>query len=275
MKKLFKKKLFLLILITIVLLIVMGISSRKNSKINYLGSVFNVVMSPLQQFTSYTGDKIKEVTNYFGDVSTLKEENENLKERVEQLEYEVRELEIFREKNEELKDVLNIKDQFEDFGFCGANIIARDMGNWFNIFTINAGIKDGVAESDTVITQNALVGRIMMTDIMSSKVISIIDVDSTVSARVVRTRDLVVVKGDLKLKDDGLCRIEYIEPHIDISVGDTIETSGLGGIYPRGIVIGEVKEVRQINNELNRYAIIEPAVDFKRIEEVYVLKREQ
>ena len=253
----------------------MGISSRKNSKINYLGSVFNVVMSPLQQFTSYTGDKIKEVTNYFGDVSTLKEENENLKERVEQLEYEVRELEIFREKNEELKDVLNIKDQFEDFGFCGANIIARDMGNWFNIFTINAGIKDGVAESDTVITQNALVGRIMMTDIMSSKVISIIDVDSTVSARVVRTRDLVVVKGDLKLKDDGLCRIEYIEPHIDISVGDTIETSGLGGIYPRGIVIGEVKEVRQINNELNRYAIIEPAVDFKRIEEVYVLKREQ
>lgn len=251
----------------------MGISSRRNSKMNYLGSMVNFVMSPVQQLTRYTGGKIDEITNYFGDVSTLKEENENLKERVEYLEDEVRELESFREKNEELKEVLNLKEQFDDFEFYGANIIAKDMGNWFNIFTINRGLKDDITESDTVITQNALVGRVLVSDIMSSKVISIIDVDSTVSARIVRTRDLVVVKGELKLKEDGLCKIEYIEPHTDISVGDTIETSGLGGIYPRGIIIGEVKEVRQINNELNRYAIIEPAVDFKRIEEVYVLKR--
>jgi rod shape-determining protein MreC len=273
LKKLFKKKLFLLLLVTIVILIVIGVSSRKNSKINYLASAFNFIMSPLQQFTSYTADKVDELTGYFGDVKTLREENKKLKERVELLEDEVRKLESYREKNEELKEALNIKEQFNDFEFCGADIIARDAGNWFNVFTINVGSKDGVSESDIVIAQNALVGRVMSADIMSSKVISIIDVDSTVSARIVRTRDLVVVKGDLKLKDDGLCRIEYIEPHIDISVGDTIETSGLGGIYPKGIVIGEVKEVRQINNELNRYAIIEPAVDFKRIEEVYVLKR--
>ncbi|MDQ2086276.1 rod shape-determining protein MreC [Herbivorax sp. ANBcel31] len=273
MIRLFKKKSFLLLLFTVIILIVIGITSRPNSRFNYLGSAFNFVISPFQQFASYTGDKVGGVTNYFGDVETLKEENDELKKRVIQLEDEVRELEAFRKKNEELREALNIKDQFSDFEFYGANVIAKDIGNWFNVFTINVGINDGIKENDTVITQNALVGRVMTTDIMSSKVISIIDVDSTVSARIVRTRDLVVVKGDLSLKDDGLCRIEYIEPHVDISVGDTIETSGLGGIYPRGIVIGEVKEVRQVNNQLNRYAIIEPTVDLKRIEEVYVLNR--
>jgi len=83
---------------------------------------------------------------------------------------------------------------------------------------------------------------------------------------------LVFVKGDLQLKNQGLCRLDNIFPDMDIAVGDTIETSGLGGIYPKGIIIGKVKEVRRKTNDLNRYAIIEPAVDFKRLEEVFVLE---
>ncbi|TYQ16093.1 UNVERIFIED_CONTAM: rod shape-determining protein MreC [Acetivibrio alkalicellulosi] len=270
--KFFRKKLVMLLTATLVILIIMGLSSRENSKVHYFSNVFNTVLTPFQQFINFTGGKVEGVMTYFEDVSVLKEENEYLRSRVEDLESEVSNLAGLREKNEELKEALNIKEQFSDFEFYPANVIAKDMGNWFSVFTVDRGLKDKISQNDTVITSRGLVGRIMSPDIVSSKVISIVDVDSAVSARISRTRDLVVVKGDMQLKESGLCRIEYIEPHVDITVGDKIETSGLGGIYPRGIEIGRVKEIRQRSNELNRYAIIEPYVDFNRLEEVYILK---
>jgi len=112
----------------------------------------------------------------------------------------------------------------------------------------------------------------MQTDLFTSKVISIIDEDSSISARLSKTSDLVVVKGDRKLKEQGLCIMNYIPADADVSAGDRVETSGVGGIYPKGILIGTVKEVRQRTNDLDRYAIIEPVVDFKRLEEVFILK---
>jgi len=154
----------------------------------------------------------------------------------------------------------------------GANIIANDAGNWFNTFTVDRGTNDGVQRNSTVISGRGLVGRVSVCGPSTSKVISIIDVDSTVSARVTKTGLRGFVKGDIKLKDKGLCRLEFVAENVDVSVGDRVETSGLGGYFPKGIIIGTIKEIRQINSELNRYAIVEPAVDFERIEEVFVLK---
>jgi len=268
----FKNKLFILLTITVAILIIMGLSARKNSKINSVSNVLTVVLSPFQEFINYIGDRVEGSAKYLQDIEALSQENEALKARINELEKEVKELSDYREKNKELKEALNIKDQFSDVEFLGANIIAKDMGNWFNTFTIDRGITDGVTVDSAVITKDGLVGRVISTDIFSSKIITIIDEDSTVSARVSKTRDLVFVKGDLELKNQGLCRLDNIFPDMDIAVGDTIETSGLGGIYPKGIIIGKVKEVRRKTNDLNRYAIIEPAVDFKRLEEVFVLE---
>ena len=186
--------------------------------------------------------------------------------------YENEKLIELKVKNEELRRALDIKDQYSNMDMIGANIIAKDMGNWFDIFTIDRGSKDGISNNYPIVTSNGLVGRVMQTDVFSSKVIAIIDEDSSISARLSRTSDLVIVKGDRKLKEQGLCIMNYIPADADISAGDRVETSGVGGIYPKGILIGKVKEVRQRTNELDRYAIIEPVVDFKRLEEVFILK---
>jgi len=261
-----------LLAVTVAILIIMGLSVRKNSKVNSVSNVLTVVLSPFQEFINYIGDRVEGAADYLQNVEALNQENEALKLRISELEKEVKELSDYREKNKELKEALNIKDQFSDVEFLGANIIAKDIGNWFNIFTIDRGITDGITVDSAVITKDGLVGRVISSDLVSSKVITIIDEDSTVSARLSKTRDLVFVKGDLQLKNEGLCRLDNIFPDVDISVGDTIETSGLGGIYPKGIIIGKVKEVRRKSSDLNRYAIIEPAVDFKRLEEVFVLE---
>lgn len=272
MLRIFKNKLFLLILFTMIIFIVMGVSSKQESKANWFGNAINITFSPLQKFFSFSGQKIDASLSFFKDISAVKKENQELKARIDQLEKDTKDLEEYKKKNKDLRDALNLKDQFHDYEFIGANIIAKDPGNWFNIFTIDIGRKDGIVNNCPVITSRGLVGSVYNSGVLSSKVITIIDMDSTVSARISKSREMVRVKGDITLKDEGLCRMDYISPEADVAVGDTIETSGMGGIFPKGIVIGKVKEVRQTNNELSRYAIIEPVVDFKRLEEVFVLK---
>lgn len=272
MLRLFKNKIFILISITIILLIVMGLSSVQNGKINYVGDIFSTILSPFQRFINYSDKKINDFFAHFEDIDKLRKENEVLKQKVHELVYENEKLIDLKIKNEELRRALDIKDQYSTMDMVGANIIAKDMGNWFDIFTIDRGTKDGIEIDYPVVTSNGLVGRVMQTDLFTSKVISIIDEDSSISARLSKTSDLVVVKGDRKLKDQGLCIMNYIPADADVSAGDRVETSGVGGIYPKGILIGTVKEVRQRTNDLDRYAIIEPVVDFKRLEEVFILK---
>jgi rod shape-determining protein MreC len=273
-----KNKVFLLILATLVLLVVMGISSNAGSKVNWIGNVISVPLSPVQNFFSYVGQKIDDGLGFFKDISAVKEENERLKARVSELEQENRELAASREENLELREALNLKGIFDNYVMIGGNVIAKDAGNWFNIFKIDVGIKDGVSIGDGVEypvlnASKGLVGRILTTDLTSSKVISLIDEDSAVSGWIAKPGGgHVIVKGDLSLKEKGLCRMDYIPVEVDVSVNDIIETSGLGGIYPKGIIIGKVVEIKKTSSELNKYAIIEPAVDFKKLEEVFVLK---
>jgi rod shape-determining protein MreC len=115
------------------------------------------------------------------------------------------------------------------------------------------------------------VGKVYEDLPVSSKVISIIDPESSISAIISKSMDYVIVSGDINLESKGLCRMNQIPIDLDISIGDTIETSGIGGIFPKGLLIGTVKEIVNGSNELERYAVIQPAVDFRRLQEVFVL----
>lgn len=266
---LFKNKLFALILVTILALGLLLF--LPNGQINYFGDVTSLAISPFQGVINFVNSKVQGITWYFRDIQTLRDENIELKLRMDELESERIGLLEHKFKNAELREALNIKEQFSEYELIGANIIGKDLGNWFKVFTIDRGTRDGMRVNHSIINRQGLVGRIIGTDMFSSKVESIIDPKSSVSARISKSRDLVVVKGDLKLSEQGLCRMDYIPIDSDLAVGDTVETSGLGGYYPRGIIIGRVKEIRESSSRGLRYAIIEPAVDFRRLEEVFVL----
>lgn len=272
MRRLFINKWSILITITVVMLVIAGVTFKSNSVVNRITNIVSVPLAPVQRLFSAAGVKIQDGIGFFRDIGATKQENIVLKEQIDKLEQENRELKEYREENKELRQALNIKSQFADYESMGANIIAKDLGNWFNIFTVDRGVKDGIEKNSPVITSKGLVGRVTQVDAISSKVESIIDKNSVLYARISQKDDLVRVKGDIQLKDQGLCLMDRISADVEIAVGDDVVTSGIGGIYPRGILIGKVKEIRKSSDELSRYAIIQPAVDFKRLDEVIILK---
>lgn len=273
MPRFLRSKVFVLIVITIVIFTIMGITASRNSN-SFLGNIISVPLAPVQKFFSLTAQKIDSFFLFLKDINDLKKENEDLKVRVAQLEKENGELQVYSEKNKELRDALQLKGQFDSYDLIGGNVIAKDPGNWFNIFKIDIGKKEGIIEGQTVITSsNSLVGRVLNSDYTTANIIAIIDEDSVVSGWISKPGGgHVIIRGDINLKDRGLCRMDYIPLDVDVTINDVIETSGLGGIYPKGILIGKVKEVRNVDDELNRYAVIEPAVNLKKLEEVFVLK---
>jgi len=252
----------------------MGVSSNVNSSVNWINNIVSVPLSPVQKVLSFVSEKVEGALTFFSDIKTIKEENKRLKEEIIQLQKENRELSILKYKNEELKAALMLKDHFDDYQLIGANVIAKDPGNWFDVFKIDVGQNDGVFNDSPVITSGkVLIGRVAAADATSSKVVSIIDENSVISAMISKPGgDHVIVRGDYNLKGKGLCRMDHIPYDANIEVGDMIETSGLGGIYPKGILIGTVKQIIELDSNTDRYAVVEPAVNLRRIDEVFVLK---
>ncbi len=270
--RLFTGKSLILIVVTLVLIVCIGLSVNPNSSVNWFGDLISVPFTSVGKVFSYAGQQIEEGVGLFNDVEKLRAENKKLNEAIDKFNNERTEYLRLKSENEDLKNVLKMRKELEDFEFLGVNIIAKDSGNFFNIFLTDKGFTSGINYNMPVITSKGLVGKVSAAQPFSSKIISIIEDGSAASAIVSKTGDLVVVKGDLKLSKEGLCKIEYIPVDLDLSQGDVIETSGMGGIYPKGIIIGTVKEVRQGESDLDKYAIVEPAVDLKRLSNVVILK---
>lgn len=271
MRRIFGNKIVIIILVVVMLFVVAAFTAGEDSKLSVVRNVLTVPLSPLQKAIQGIGDKIKGTIHFFKDARTARAENEVLKEKVQEMEREMDKIHRLTKENENLKSLLDFKDQFKQ-ELIGCNIIAKDAGNWFEIFTIDRGSKDGVSVNDPVINANGLVGRVSRVDLLSSKVVSIIDTESSVSARLSKSRDLVILKGDAQLRTEGLCRLDYIPPDVDVSVGDKVETSGMSSLYPKGIIIGEITQIVKNEGQFDYYAIVKPAVDFKRLEEVAVIK---
>lgn len=261
----------LVIMLTLSFIITAYITSTRFGVPSYVSEPVAFVLVPFKSAFSYVDTRIKDTMVYFNDIKRLQEENEQLKEELEQMQRDSRELEEYRHRITELQNALGIKDRFVAYDIHGANIIGKGSGNWFETFTIDLGTRDGVTVNSPVITGRGLVGRVSNTDLFTSTVISILDPDSTVSSRVTKTREVVIVKGDAILKNSGFARLDYIPEDVDISRGDLIETSGYGGIFPKGIIVGRVGDMYRGETGFMQYAQIEPVVDFKKLEEVFVL----
>ena len=253
--KYFKSRALIVLIVSLVLIVTIGLT------INPLSSV------------TYAGQEIEAGVGLFNNVEVLRAENKALKEEIDRLNNERTEYVRLKTENDDLKNVLKLKDQLDGIDMAGANVIAKDSGNLFNIFLVDKGVTNGISYNMPVVTSKGLVGKVSSSQPFSSKITSIIEDGSAASAIVAKSGDLVVVKGDLKLGKEGLCKLLYIPNDLDLTQGDVIETSGLGGIYPKGIIIGTVKEVRTGESDLDRYAIIQPAVDLRRLSQVVILKK--
>lgn len=267
-----KRKLRIIVLIiTCVILVLMGISfaTRDTSS----GHVLGTVLRPAQQLFSRVGGGIGDFFGFAGDMKNLQQENLELKEQVNALSEQVRQQESYVQENERLRKLLALASNESNRDMVGCEVIAKDPGNWFYSFTIDKGSNDGLSVDDTVVDGQGLVGRITEVGGSWAKVLSIIDADSSVGAMISRTQDFAIVDGDLSLAGKGQCKLNYLTKDTSLAVvGDAVVTSGLGGVYPKGILIGTVSEIKSDALGYSQYAVIDTAVDFERIREVMVIR---
>ena len=236
---------------------------------SFVENIFNTFVMPIQNGFTYLKNKISGNDSFFADMDTLKQENEDLKQENSELEQQLRELEIIRAENETLKEYVNLKDKYENYSTIPADVINRDISNYSSTIIINVGTNDGIEEEMTVIADSGLVGHVISVTDSTAKVQTIVDTSSAVTSTISTTEDTIVVQGTLE--DKTTLRATFIPTDAVVLQGDSVETSGIGGIYPKGIHIGTIKEVVNTSNITDRYAIVETAVDFTKLNTVLVI----
>ena len=265
-----KKRGIVGVVITIIIIVLLVIFTNSNvNQLTYLQDICNVFVMPIQNGFTYLKNKISGNDAFFADMDTLKAENEELKQKNSELEQSLRELEIIKAENETLKEYVNLKDKYADYNAIPADVINRDISNYSSTIVINVGSEDGIKTDMTVIADSGLVGNIISVTNHTAKVQTIVDTASAVTAKMSTTDDSIVVQGTLESK--STLRATFIPTDAVVLEGDSIETSGIGGIYPKGIHIGTIREVINTSNITDRYALVDTAVDFNKLNTVLVI----
>lgn len=279
---------------------ILGLFLLIASEAGYLTSVENTlhyVLDPLQRLFSGATQVTGNLFDTVREVRELRAQVEELQEQVDTLTLENVGLRDYRAEVQSLRALLAFTDEFSISGYLGADVVGREacttypcgevIGEEPNPYlyyvTINVGAQQGVEVGMPVVSGGAgLVGRIAQVAPRTSKVQLLIDRESAITAMLQTSRATGLVVG----QSDGTLRMEYIpqemgismsdsadeqEPEENASVGDIVLTSGLGGFLPKGLVIGQVTEVEQMDYELFQAAIVRPAVDFSRLELVLVI----
>lgn len=265
-----KKSGLLGIVITIIILILIVIFSNREANTSFFENFANKLVMPVQNGLVYLKNKICGNSTFFTDINNLKTENKDLKEENSQLEQSLRELENIKTENETLKEYLGLTEKYGEYKTIPAYVINKDISNYSKIIVINVGKDDGIEENMTVIADEGLVGHVISVTDNTAKVRTIIDTSSSISCLMSTNKDSIVCKGTLDSNSE--LKAMYIPTDANLVQGDTVDTSGLGGIYPKGIHVGTVKKIVSSKNITDRYAIIETAVDFDKLNTVLVVK---
>lgn len=276
MKKFFKNRcVFGLIVVVIVLSVVIGVVNAVNSDVKFTENVFQVIITPVQGMLTKAGSGVSGFFGYFSNVDKLRNEVSRLEKENKELESELSKTEISIRENEELRKLLGLKESYPQLELEAAEIVARDPINWYNTFTINKGAVHGVAINQAVISvDKSLVGRICEVGTTWSKVMTINDPGHAVGAEVVRSGEYGIVEGDSTLEVDGNCRLSFVPKNANIIVGDKVVTSGLGGVYPKGLSVGKVLEIRPDVQGISQYAVISPDANIEKLKAVFIIKND-
>ena len=269
-----KLKNILFIVFIIVLLIGINYTNGNTRKVTLVESIVSGMVTLPQKGYTYLKNWVTKDSDFFPTVEELKVENQKLKEDNDELNAKLMNYELILSENTILKEHVNLIDSYPDYQVIAADIISESASNWEKVYTINRGAKDGVNPDMTVVAEEGLVGYVASVTDSTAKIVSILDPGNTVSSRTTRTRDSVTCKGNSSLMNENKIKITKIPTDLTLVEGDKIETSGLGGRYPKGIPIGQVEKFNVKKNPVENEAIVKTYVDFNKLETVAIIREE-
>ena len=271
MKDFFKTSSFRVLIIAVVVLLGLIIYTATAGG-SFLANLLGFATSPMQSIATdvtgnvtefldldgYTKDELKDL------VGALQEENDQLEDQL--VAYEE-----LQQENEQLKTQLGLEEEEPENELRAASVIGRDPNDVFYGFSIDAGTLSGVSVGDPVITDQGLVGVVTQAYATSSKVTCLLSEDVHVAAWSPKRQESGVIESDVTSASTGVLRLNYLSGDTQIQEGDIIATSGEGGAFPQGLKIGTVARVEKSENDISRYAEIQPFEDLTKVQEVYVV----
>lgn len=223
-------------------------------------------VSPLLKATASIKRTSQGIWDNYVDLRSVRQENVRLREETQELETRLRELEEVRRENQRLKTLLDLREK-QPFDVTPAVVVGKDATNWFHSVLIDRGSHHGVARHMVVIASGGLVGQAVDVAPSSARVQLITDPVSSVGVLLQDSRATGLLVG----AQSGRLRIRYLPIRAEVRAGEPVITSGLGGVYPKGVLVGKVVAVDKRSGALFQEAIVEPSVDFSRLEEVLVV----
>lgn len=267
----FKNKLAVTIVLLSVAFCGMIIYSLQ-SDANGISSSVSTVVSPLQKMVYNINSRVKETVDFFLNFSEVKLENEQLKQKNAELANELIEYESLKDEVERLREALNFTESRSNYNYVGVNIIGYSGSSLSDGYIIDKGSNDGIAKNMVVVSYKGLVGKVTKVSSNFAVVQSILNENIAVAVMDQQTRDATGVLQGLSDKKDTNMTVVYNLPiDSDVKEGDIIITSGLGKIYPKEIPVGTVVSVQEDNVKVMKSAVVEPFVNFNKLEELFVV----
>ena len=272
MNNFFKSTTFkVLITVAIVLLSASIMATLTATSTSPLTKVVSVITSPLQDVASYFSAKFDALTGGFISSKSYQDRVTELEEQVAEYQKQLVDYEKTKKQLATYEEFLDVREKNPDYKWVHATVIGRDSAEIFGSFTIDQGSKHGVKINDAVISGEYLIGVVTEVNPTSSVVRSVFDPSVNVAAYEIRTGELGYVCADYKLSVDGKCKLAGLKTDTAISQGGIVCSSGTGGIFPKDLIIGIVKDVQKSETDLSAYAIVEPTVNSKEIHDCFVI----
>jgi rod shape-determining protein MreC len=241
-------------------------SLQRETRFSFIDRFIFDLAVPIEKMVAVPAQGLRDVWGDYVDLVGVAQENKALKQRVSEL----------AEENRQYREALLTAERYRLIGemrdrlpqpMIAANVIGVDSSAWFRTVLLDRGERDGVKRGMAVVTPEGVVGRVVAASSRASKVLLVVDRTSAVDVTVERSRARGIVEGE----QETLCALKYVVHGDDVKAGDRLVSSGMGGFSPKGIPVGKVVEVSSEKRGLFQHAVVQPAVDFNKLEEVFVI----
>ena len=272
MKRFFRSKGFKnLVVIAVVIFLGVLTAAFTHNASSPITSALGTVFSPLQKLSVAISENLDELSVSFESASVYEAENKELKKELEEYRKQLADYNEMKKKVDSYEDFYGIKKQNPDFEFSYGSVLSRDAADAYGSFTLNVGSKDGVEVDDPVIYGEYVVGIVKKVNFSTCVVYTIVDPRVNIGALETGTREYGYVSGDSAFYKEGLCKLSGLDASTSVVGGGVVCTSGAGGVFPDGLLIGQVKAVHNDDVSSGFYAEIKPFAELSKISEVFVI----
>ncbi|HMK53128.1 MAG TPA: rod shape-determining protein MreC [Thermodesulfobacteriota bacterium] len=255
-----------IVLLLLFALVLMSLRAKQKGGVEFFDALLMEICSPFQKAATFVVKTIQGATRQYVFLINLEKENRVLKQKIAELQEENHRMKEMKLTNERMRQLLKFREQNSP-SMIGAEVIGQDPSSWFKSVTIDKGEGDGVKKGMAVISPTGVIGQVLKTAPHYATVLLVTDYNSAIDCIVQRTRAKAIVEG----VGENRCQLKYLLRADEAAVGDVVVTSGLGGNFPKGLMVGEIKKIDKRGHGVFQYAELVPSVDLTQLEEVFVI----